>query len=308
MRVAISGASGFIGNALVKYCKSLKYEIKILSSNPDIFLPDVEIFKLDKDNPETSELESFFENVDIFFNCLGEVNNEKKMNRVNIEFTKLFIDIATRKNLKKWVQLSSVGAYGTPKSGNVNETYSDSPLNLYEKTKAEADKLIMQSRIDYTILRPSIVFGKNMKNESLHNLLNTILNNIFFFIGKKGSFLSYVHVDDVINALVLCGNKLEADKKIYILSQMIKIEDLANYILKYRNKKRYILRVPKIPLQITVAILSLFIKLPLTLSRINALSSFVYYDSSEIKKDLNFEFNGRLIDQLTNYMDEKLIK
>ena len=75
MRVAISGASGFIGYTLVEYCKSLKYEIKVLSSNPDFFLPDVEIFKLDRDNPKTSELDSFFENVDIFFNCLGEVND-----------------------------------------------------------------------------------------------------------------------------------------------------------------------------------------------------------------------------------------
>ena len=48
MRVAISGASGFIGNSLIKYCKSLKYEIKVLSSNPDFFLTDVEIFKLDR--------------------------------------------------------------------------------------------------------------------------------------------------------------------------------------------------------------------------------------------------------------------
>ena len=88
MRVAISGASGFIAYKLIKYCKSLKYEIKILSSNPDFYLPDVEIFKLDRDNQKIAELDSFFENVDIFFNCLGEVNNEKKMKQVNIEFTK----------------------------------------------------------------------------------------------------------------------------------------------------------------------------------------------------------------------------
>ncbi len=308
MRVAISGASGFIGYTLVKYCKTLNYEIKILSSNPDFFLPDIEIFKLDRDNLKTLELDSFFENIDIFFNCLGEVNNEKKMKQVNVDFTKLFIDIAKRKNLKKWVQLSSVGAYGIPKSGKVNEKYSDLPFNFYEKTKTEADKLIMQSGIDYTILRPSIVFGKKMRNESLYKLLNSILNNIFFFIGRKGSLLNYVHVDDVVNALVLCGNTLEANKKIYILSQMIKIEDLVNCTLNYRNKKRHIMRIPKLPLQIIVTFLSLFIKMPLTLSRINALSSFVYYDSSEIIKDLNFKFTERLSDQLINYMDEKLIK
>ena len=147
-----------------------------------------------------------------------------------------------------------------------------------------------------------------MGNKSLYNLLNSILNNIFFFIGRKGSFLNYVHVDDVVNALVLCGSKLEAKRKIYILSQMIKIEDLVNCILDYRNKKRYIVRVPKLPLQIIVKLFSLFIKLPLTLSRIDALSSFVYYDSSEIKKDLDFKFKQKLIDQLTNYMDEKLIQ
>ena len=307
MRVAISGASGFIGNSLIKYCKSLKYEIKVLSSNPDFFLTDVEIFKLDRNNPKTLELDSFFENVDIFFNCLGEINNEKRMKQVNVELTKLFIDIARKKNLTKWVQLGSVGTYGILKSGNVNETCRESPFNLYEKTKTEADKLIMQSGIDYTILRPSIVFGKKMKNKSLYNLLNAILNNIFFYIGKNGSFLNYVHVDDVVSALVLCGNKLEANNKIYILSQMIEIEELVKCVLNFRNKKRNFIRVPKLPLQIIVIFLSLFSKLPLTLSRIDALSSFVHYDSSRIKKDLNFKFKKRLTHQLTNYMDEKFI-
>ena len=88
---------------------------------------------------------------------------------------------------------------------------------------------------------------------------------------------------------------------------MIEIEELVKCVLNFRNKKRNFIRVPKLPLQIIVIFLSLFTKLPLTLSRIDALSSFVHYDSSRIKKDLNFKFKKRLTHQLTNYMDEKFI-
>ena len=123
MRIAISGASGFIGSKLIKYCLSLKYEINVLSSNSNFHFPKVKIFYFNKDSPNSKEIESFFENIDIFFNCLGEVNDKSLMKKVNVEYTKLFISFAKEKKLKKWVQLSSVGAYGPISYGSVNENY-----------------------------------------------------------------------------------------------------------------------------------------------------------------------------------------
>ena len=51
----------------------------------------------------------------------------------------------------------------------LNKIKNVNDRNSYEKTKTEADKLIMQSGIDYTILRPSTVFGKKMKNKKTYS-------------------------------------------------------------------------------------------------------------------------------------------
>ena len=104
MRVAIAGATGFIGNTLVKNNLSLGHEVNILTRNSDLYFPDAKVFKFNEDLQNYSELDLFFENIDIFYNCLGEIVNESLMQKVNVEYTKLFISLSLKQNVKKWVQ------------------------------------------------------------------------------------------------------------------------------------------------------------------------------------------------------------
>ena len=305
MRVAIAGATGFIGNTLVKSNLSLGHEVNILTRNTELYFHGAKVFKFSEDFQNYSELELFFENIDIFYNCLGETVNESLMQKVNVEYTKLFISLCLKQNVKKWVQLSSVGAYGLIDRGIIDEETNENPINLYEKTKTEADRLVKESGLSYVILRPSIVFGKKMRNQSIFKLIRAISHKSFFYIGKRGAILNYVHVEDVVKALILCGQSVKSHGKIYILSQNIYLEELVENILKKIDKRRSFIRLPKSLVKVVAFLISFYKYAPITFSRINALTSFSKYDSNKIRNELKFNFNDSLISQLISLIDKK---
>ena len=302
MKVAISGASGFIGSALVKKNLLIGNDVNILTTNSKYKIPNVKSFIANKDFSDHKILNDFFRDVDIFYNCLGETNDKKQMYKINIDVVNLFISYARKNNVKKWVQLSSVGSYGPFRKGIVDEKFRDNPSNLYEKTKTISDNIISGSGIPFSVLRPSNVFGIGMKNQSLNSLISSIKKRYFFYIGKKGAVLNYVHVTDVVSALIFCGENDKANGKKFIISQDTTIEKLVKILLK---KEVSFIRIYALPLKL-LSIITLFYKYyPLTLSRIRALTNFSKYSSSKIIYDLSFKFSAKLEVQLLNYSENK---
>jgi nucleoside-diphosphate-sugar epimerase len=64
-----------------------------------------------------------------------------------------------------------------------------------------------------------------MPSESMRAFLRAIRSGRFAFIGSPGAPLSYVHVDDVVTALVLCGQDNRAIGEIFNLSEDCTVEE-----------------------------------------------------------------------------------
>jgi nucleoside-diphosphate-sugar epimerase len=79
------------------------------------------------------------------------------------------------------------------------------------------------------ILRPSNVFGPGMLNQSILQMIQTIERGIFFFIGRRGASANYVHVSNVVDALILCGRSA-ADGRTYNISDWCTMEDFVGAI------------------------------------------------------------------------------
>jgi nucleoside-diphosphate-sugar epimerase len=140
-----------------------------------------------------------------------------------------------------WIQLSSVGAYGMGNEGDysirrITESSPHSPDNMYERTKTLADELILEAGlcgyINYTILRPSAVFGIKMPNNSLRQLVKVVKSRYFFYIGDGDGILNYIHVDDVCNAIIKCLFNEAAKNQIFNLSNDCTQKDLITSIAR----------------------------------------------------------------------------
>lgn len=92
-----------------------------------------------------------------------------------------------------WVQLSSTGVYGPVRSGVVDEERILAPVNSYERTKAAGDLLVQaaaKSGLKCFILRPSNIYGPDMPNQSLFQLIRMIDLGLFCHIDSRGPWLT----------------------------------------------------------------------------------------------------------------------
>ena len=303
MIVAVTGGTGFIGSALVDQLLHDGNEVRVLTRNASYdkygatpVLGDL----LD----ESIELNEFVQDVDVLYHCCGELSDKTKMRKLHVDGIKKLLQTAEG-NVGRWVQLSSVGVFGRCRSGMITEESPENPIGEYERTKTESDHLVKSSGIPCTILRPSTVFGRGMPNQSLHQLIRAMTTGRFFYIGKRGAILNYVHVNDVVRALVLCGSVERAFGNAFNISQSIEIETMAEGLLSNQPTRRTIWRLPELPIRVLASGLGWLKMFPLSSSRIDTLTGRHIYDSSKIQQELDFEFGATLKEHFKSFSDKK---
>jgi nucleoside-diphosphate-sugar epimerase len=293
MIVAITGGTGFIGRKLALRHVARGDRVRVLSRRADfsVLSDGIDLFKGDLAKKGT-DLQPFVDQVDILYHCAGEITSEDSMHDLHVNGTASLIKAAAG-NVRHWVQLSSVGAYGRHLSGIIMEDTPERPVGVYETTKTLADNLVMEAAIpenfSYTVLRPSTVFGKDMSNQSLTQWVSAIQRGWFFYIGKPGAMVNYVHVDSVVDALLLCGTAVEAKSRIYIVSEALEIEFFVGLICEILGRPVPRLRVPQSLARAAGSVGKLFWSgFPLTPSRIAALTNRTVYSSSRIREMLDY--------------------
>lgn len=294
MKIAITGATGFIGKYLVIRSLGLGDEIRILSRKPHQeldFPSSVQVYQgsLSDDN---TDLVKFLDNIDVLYHCAAEIKDPSKMDEVNIEGTRRLIN-AAQNRIKHWIQLSSTGVYGTVQQGVVTEQQKLNAQNHYEKSKLASDLLVIEAGksnlFKNTIVRPSNVFGANMPNQSLFKLIRTIDMGRFFFIGSNKANANYIHVENVVEALILACRSENTNGKIFNISDVVSLQQFVEYIAESLQKPVPRMRIPHFPMKILGMIGNLIPKSPLKLSMINALTNRAKYSTEYIEEELGYK-------------------
>lgn len=306
MRVAVTGATGFIGRELVKLLYESGDTVRILSRRPasELHFPDgVSSSQIDLTNSDDSTLASFVDGSDILYHAAGQLTDIASMHRLHVDATKRLL-AASSGRIGRWVQLSSVGAYGPVSNGIVTEETPRNPVGIYECSKDSSDELVelsaRKAAFDYAILRPSNVFGPNMTNQSLFRLIDAIDWGLFAFIGRPGASANYVPVESVVDALWRCGTMPQAVGRVYILSDHRPWEAFVASIAGFLGVSCPRLRLPEAPARLTARLLGRFLGMPVTESRIDALASRCVYSTTRIEQELHFSHPISMEDALFN--------
>lgn len=306
MKVLVMGGSGFIGSRVVRVLCGAGYEVRVLSRGKTLqqdfrkgLVEHIWADLLDPDCP----LERIISGCSVVFNCAGELREESRMEPLHVDTT--FRLIKTCRHMAKssgkslhWVQLSSVGAYG-PACSNVRvervvtEATTPAPIGTYEITKTKADELVVAAAEDgvfsYSILRPSNVYGVGMPNNSLRQWGRVIGKRLFFYVGPRGAVATYVHVDDVVDALMLCGFDERAKGEIFNISNDCSQESLVDAMAKALHVPAPRLRVPEGMIRFVSAVFSGLKGFPISHSRINALVARTRYPTDKLRSVLDYQ-------------------
>lgn len=318
MQVCVTGANGFIGQYLVTALLCQGQTVRVLTRKiANIFPDSVQVVIGDLTKPDCP-LDQFMIGCDILFHCAGELHDEKTMRLLHVEGTKRLLEVVEREYARTarkihWVQLSSVGAYGPPIGGAktarvVTESTLTRPNNEYEISKTISDDLVTQAgkgdAMTYTILRPSNVFGSKMTNQSLRRLIQMVKWKLFFYVGKPGAITTYVHVNDVVNALIVCGSNFRAIGQTYNLSSDCSLELLVKYIALCAGVKEPIIRIPQPLARVSAALISGALSFWVRVPSINVLVFRTCYPADKIQSELGFKFSSPMPDGVKDLVIE----
>lgn len=162
MKVLIIGANGKIGQKLAKKLKSSNHHPVAMVRKKD----QVSQFETMNIDTVVADLESEFEhaydgiNAVVFTAGSGGHTGPDKTHLVDRLGAKKAIDLAVKNNVDQFIMVSALGADYSP------EKWPESMKHYYE-AKADADKHLMQTSLNYTILKPGRLTDEDGSNNIL---------------------------------------------------------------------------------------------------------------------------------------------
>ncbi len=295
MIVAITGGTGFIGRHLIARHIARGDQVRYLTrKKPEQTIAGASAIIGDL-TASTDELLPLVQGADVLYHCAAELQDHSQMYKTNVLGTKNLL-AAANGEVKRWVQLSSTGVYGNKPLQSVNEDTPIHPMNAYELSKATADELVYKAMTEQSlqgvILRPSNVYGMDMPNQSLFQLINMMKRGLFFFIGKDGAIVNYIQVENVIDALILCGTAtLPNNARTYIVSDFRTLEDFVAIIAAALDIPCPKKRLPESFVRLIAGLGAYLPHFPLRSSRVDALTYKHYYQTARIESELGYQHN-----------------
>lgn len=231
MNILVTGANGFIGQALVKNLLETKHNVIACvrqSVKPTL---DCEYRFIDKLDSNT-DWEQVLQGIDVVVHCAGKAsvskddknNPSKSLKEVNTAATLNLAKQAVDMGIQRFIFLSSIkvnGEYSLPNQPFTPEvTTPPSDPYGYSKYKAELGlkEIANNSTMDYIIIRPTLVYGENVKG-NFHSLMKWTYKGVPLPIGGiKKNLRSLVYVDNLVDFIVTCIEHKNAKNEVFLIS------------------------------------------------------------------------------------------
>jgi nucleoside-diphosphate-sugar epimerase len=221
-KVLITGAAGFIGNKTALKFYEEGYEVVGIDKCENIELfPIYSIDMFDKD-----KVENILKKVrpDIIIRCAGSANvadsvkypDKDFAGNVVITHNLLFAMHKLEMESTRLVFLSSAAVYGNPESLPINEEMPTNPLSPYALHKVMCEDLcryfIKIHGMDIKIARIFSAYGRGLRKQIFWDMYCRYKNTSRLdMLGTGSESRDYIHVDDLIDALMLLANTDSSD-------------------------------------------------------------------------------------------------
>jgi NADH dehydrogenase len=207
-RVCVLGGSGFIGSHVVQLLSAQHYVVRVPTRQRErakslILLPTVDV--IDLNVHDEIALASALRGMDAVINLVGvlhDADGARGFEQAHVALTRKVITACLQRQVRRLLHMSALGAdiHGPSK---------------YQRTKGEAEALIRESPLDWTIFRPSVVFGRGDRFLNMFAMLQKMLPLVF--LGSPKARFQPVFVEDVATAFVRSVNDRETFGRTYEL-------------------------------------------------------------------------------------------
>ncbi len=256
MKILVTGASGFIGNELIKYLSPHQVTAITRSSKNFSVGIDWKCFSLE----ELLDSHTITDNYDVVVHLAGRAHLLKDKSESPLdEYRKINTDISielarqlANNGLRRFVFVSSIGVNGATTKGLLpfTEESLPKPHSAYAISKFEAEnslkKLSVDMGFELVIVRPPLVYGINAPG-NFGNLLKFVRLNIPLPFGNIKNKRSYISVANLASFLSTCCTHKKAANETFLICDgpAISTTTLLREVIRILGKKTILLPVPK---------------------------------------------------------------
>ena len=152
MNILLIGGNGFVGQALIKEFTENKVKVSYLSRSQNRSITSEEATWIQGDIFDIENI-VINEKYDIAIHLIGTIKNKKLYSKLNTESVTQTIKLCQKQNINKLIYFSANGGF-----------------KQYLESKRNGEKLVVDSKLNYLIVRPGLMYGKN-RFSSYFNIL-----------------------------------------------------------------------------------------------------------------------------------------
>jgi uncharacterized protein YbjT (DUF2867 family) len=235
--IVVLGGTGFVGSRLVPALLREGWQVRVPSRNRSArreltVLPGVEV--VDARLHEAAQLDRLLAGADAVVNLVGILNEPGRdgsgFRRAHVDLTRRLLAGCERNGVRRLLQMSALNAgRGT---------------SHYLRSRGEAEALVRDSALDWTIFQPSVIFGPGdglfMRFASLLSLTPLLP------LARARARFAPVYVGDVVAAFMRALADPATIRRSYELygPQVMTLEEIVRYTARHAGMKRIVLPLP----------------------------------------------------------------
>lgn len=283
--ILVTGGTGVMGSVLVRRLYEAGNAVRVLTLPDDPHTARIERYADDirfGDIAHAAEVADCCHDCDTVYHLAAVIvtHNESLFRTINIEGTRNIISDALRAGVSHFIYISSASViYPRP--------------TPYSLSKRECEKIVTESGLPYTIVRPTLVYDRGEGGLEFDIYLSYLKQfPVVPFIGRGQALKRPVFVDDIIDGLVaVCHNK-RAYGKVYNFSggEAISIRDFSRLCLQLLGKQnKPIISLPVWFCKVVAGCMKLVMKNPpLNWQKIAGIMQDANLDPQEAIEDLDY--------------------
>ena len=219
-KILVFGGTGFVGHHLCKELVRLQHRVTVptrdVSSRRGVrSLPSVDLVQADVHDP--AALARLVPGHDAVVNLVAILHgNSLEFERTHVELVRKIARACQDAGVLRLVHVSALGAA------------NDAP-SMYQRSKAKGEEVLQASQLDWTVLRPSVMFGEGDRFLTLFAQLQALLP--IMPLAGADTLFQPVWVGDVVSAIVQCLQRDDTARRTfeicgpdrYSLRQLVKL-------------------------------------------------------------------------------------
>jgi len=217
MRILVTGATGFLGSAVVDRLLSEGYDVVGTGRKPKGFLSDTALahprFSLARLNLTDDAVLETLKPVDVVLHLASQQPTSKNVSFTdllvaNVQVTYKLLRLAKQMNVQKFVYPSTTSIFSKkPEGGLVSEQSCPCPASHYGLTKYMGERLVeielQGSNVKGVVVRYPSIFGKNHLGGIVHTFYTLVRQNLPIEVYSKGErYRNLLYVDDAVEILM----------------------------------------------------------------------------------------------------------